>query len=173
MGLLIPSGEWKSAGMVREFQLLVPSPWYEGISNVLVQRKACQQVTAFRLLATQLEQGGSWTTPPCLGLLEKRDFLPLGDFRGAWGLLSGAGWRDSGIGQGLPRMCCPFWDASRGALQSHVGNLQVPHLHDLEWWYAWPQRVRCGWERPHGPCLWRESTTADAKGGPTCWCSCL
>ena len=66
----------------REFQSLILSP-DECFRDILVQRMACQQVAAFRLPATQLEQDGSWTTPPCLGLLEQRDFLPPKDFKGA------------------------------------------------------------------------------------------
>ena len=68
----------------REFQLLIPSP-DESFGEVLVQRMACQQAMAFRLTATQLEWHGSWTTLPCLGSLEWRDFLPLKDFKGAQG----------------------------------------------------------------------------------------
>ena len=45
---------------------------------------------------------------------------------GSLGLLSGAGWRDSGIDQGSPKMCCPFWDASGVALWSSAGTSWMP-----------------------------------------------
>ena len=69
-------------GWWREFQSLIPS-LDKHFRKVLVQRMACQQDAAFRLLAAQLEHNGSWTTPPCLGLLGQRDFLPLKGFIGA------------------------------------------------------------------------------------------
>ena len=66
----------------REFQLLICS-LDESFGNILAQRIACQQATAFRLQATQLEWDGSWTAPPCLESLEWRDYLPPAVFRGA------------------------------------------------------------------------------------------
>ena len=155
----------------REFQLLIPS-LDESFGNVPVQRMTCQQAMAFRLPATQLEWDGSWTTPPCLGSLEQRDFLPLKDFKGAqdyWVV-----WAEEtvALAKALQR-CAVHSGMPPGVLCGAVtGTLWVPHLYDSEWWPGWPWNVRCGWEGPHGPCLWRESTAANAQGGPTCQCNC-
>ena len=63
----------------RGFQspILSPDKHFGGIP---VWRVACWWATAFGLPATWLENDGSWTTPPCLGMLVQRDFLPLRDF---------------------------------------------------------------------------------------------
>ena len=134
----------------REFQPLICSP-HKSFTDVPVQIMGCQHAVPFRQPATQLEWGGSWTTLPCLGLLDWRDFPSPKRFQGSWGLSRGVGWSDNDIGQGSPKMCCLFWDASGGVLQSSAGTLWVPHIHVSEWQPGWHWNVRCGWKGPSDP----------------------
>ena len=77
-------------------------------------------------------------------------------------LLWSVSWRDSGIGQSTPKMHhCPFWDASRGALWSSAGALQVPHSHSEGGWSVQPPDARCDWERSWDPHLSREGPVTD------------
>ena len=54
----------------------------EHCTNDQIKRLACQQAVAFRLLSFQLEKGGWWSVPPCLGVLRRKDNLPLKEFQG-------------------------------------------------------------------------------------------
>ena len=88
----------------------------------------------------------------------------LSRLQGSLALLSSVSWRDSGVVQGSPKMCYPFWDASGGALQSSAGTLQVPCSHSGEGWSLWPQDVGCSWGRPQSPHLGREDPMTDIWG---------
>ena len=49
-----------------------------------VKSLACQQAAAFHLPVTQKEVHGYWTTPPCLAVLGKREYLAPKDHRIMW-----------------------------------------------------------------------------------------
>ena len=87
---------------------------------------------------------GSWSALPCLEVLGYRNYIPPKGFQENSRLSSGVAWRNGSTGHGTPEVHCPFWNASRGALQSSARALQMPCPCDWEWQTVWPQDVRCG-----------------------------
>ena len=53
----------------------------ECCNKAQVKELVCWQAAAFRLLVTQMEKEGSWTVPPCLGVLGQKDYLPPKEFQ--------------------------------------------------------------------------------------------
>ena len=104
--------------------------------------------------------------PALAGVTGVKGFPSPERFQESLGLLSGVGWRDSGVGQGSTDMCCPFWDFPMGALQSSAGNSWVPHIQDSEWQPSWPWNVRGGWEGFIDTHLCTDSTSTDARVEP-------
>ena len=65
----------------RELQSILCSQ-DEPFNDIQVKELTCWQAAAFRLPSTQLEKAGWWNALPCLGVLVRKDFLPLTEFQG-------------------------------------------------------------------------------------------
>ena len=90
----------------RNFALLVHSMDGDH-DDAKVKTLAHLQAVAFHMPAAQKEVHSYWTTPACLAVLGKREYLPLADPRITQDYQEGMEGGDSGTGYCAPEVCHP------------------------------------------------------------------